>query len=220
MPDTPDALFSQSDRKRISAAIAEAEKATSGEIVPYVVPQSDRYREAVWRAAAVGGGLTLLLMGLTQSSLEFWPPIGPLGLSVVPLAVGAICALLAAFIPGLRKLLTGRQTLDYRVSQRAVEAFVSEEVFQTRDRSGILIFLSLLERKVVVLGDSGINAKVNKGEWEGVVRTIVDALHAGRPTDGMVRAIAQCGELLQRRGVEIRPDDTNELPDDLRTAGR
>lgn len=220
MSGNTDTLFSQSDRERISAAVAEAEKTTRGEIVPYVVPQSDTYGESIWRAAVIGGVLTLLLIASAQAFLEFWPPLGPFGIAAVPLAVGAIFALLAAFIPGLRRLLAARPTIEYRVSQRAVEAFVSEEVFQTRDRSGILIFLSLLERKVVVLGDSGINANVEKKEWDEVVQIIVKAVRTGHPADGLVRAIAQCGELLHRRGVDIRPDDTNELPNDLRTADR
>jgi putative membrane protein len=101
-----------------------------------------------------------------------------------------------------------------------MEAFVAEEVFNTKDRTGILIFLSLLEHQVLVIGDSGINAKVQQAEWDSVVHTIVEGMKAHKPADGLIAAIRQCGELLHREGVAIKPDDKNELSDKLRTSER
>jgi putative membrane protein len=124
--------------------------------------------------------------------------------------------LLARTLPAYKRSFLGHHLIDARVSQRASVAFLSEEVFKTRERTGILIFLSLFERRVVVLGDSGINAKVAKADWDDIVKTIVDSIHEHRPTEGMVKAIKKCGELLQKHGVERRRDDTDELSDALR----
>jgi putative membrane protein len=108
--------------------------------------------------------------------------------------------------------------VERRVAQRAAEAFLAEEVFDTRDRTGILLFLSLLEHKVLVLGDAGINAKVQQSEWEEVVKLIVDGMRSGKPADGLIEAIQKCGALLKREGVVIKPDDKDELSNQMRTS--
>ena len=102
------------------------------------------------------------------------------------------------------------------VRDRSVRAFVEEEVFNTRERTGILIFISLLERRVEVVGDSGINALVNPEDWAHVVEDILRGVRSGTMTDGIVKAIDRCGQLLEERGVEIRDDDENELGDSVR----
>jgi len=70
---------------------------------------------------------------------------------------------------------------------------------------------------VLVLGDSGINKKVQQTEWEGVIKKVVEGMRMGKPADALVEAIRQCGDLLQKHGVTRRPDDTDELRDQLRT---
>ncbi len=107
-----------------------------------------------------------------------------------------------------------------RVDERAALAFLSEEVFRTRERTGILILVSLLAHRVAVLGDAGINARVEKKEWDDVVKLVVDGMKRGTPADGLVNAIARCGSILEQHGVEIRSDDTNELGDGLRMSDR
>ncbi len=109
--------------------------------------------------------------------------------------------------------------MERRVQQRAAEAFITEEVFDTKDRTGVLIFLSLLEHCVLVVGDSGINAKVEQAEWADVVQTVVSSVRKGKAADGLVSAIQKCGDLLRREGLKRRGDDQDELPDYLRIGG-
>ena len=72
----------------------------------------------------------------------------------LPPAAGAALGWLAAlFLPDLRRALVPAEALAARVHQRATQAFVEEDVFRTRDRTGILIFISLFEHRVVVLAD-------------------------------------------------------------------
>ena len=81
-------------------------------------------------------------------------------------------------------------------------------------------FFGLLERRVLVLGDTGINQKVKLEEWQDVVATVIAGIRAGSPVDGLVNAIQKCGALLERKGVNIRPDDRDELSDALRIKDR
>ena len=216
MKDHTRKYFSGADLEAISRAIKDAEKKTSGEIVPYFVPESDGYEEAMWRAAMLFGAIPLTVFGAMRLFSETWSPIGILPIVVIFFASSIVGAFLVRFVPSCKRFFVGRELLHHRVSLRASQAFVSEEIFKTRDRTGILIFLSFFERTVVVLGDSGINAKVQQHEWDRIVEIIVRGMKSGKPTNGLTDAIRMCGELLQRRGVRRRKSDVDELPDTLR----
>lgn len=209
-------LFSQTDREQIAAAIKKAEGRTAGEIVPFVVEQSDDYEIAWWRGGMCLSLSVILALLLLREFTSLWLNLGVA--QIVILILGAQAAGMAAvyFAPMLRRFFAGQRLLDLRVTQRAAEAFVAEEIFRTKDRTGILIFLSLLERKVIVWGDVGINAKVEQHEWNEVVQLIISGMRAGQPSRGLIAAIEKCGELLHREGVIRRPDDTDELTDALR----
>jgi putative membrane protein len=217
MQQTVSSLFSAADREHIAAAVREAESKTSGEIVPYVVGQSDSYEEAEWRCGALLGAATLAAFSIVYTYTSVWLPLNVAELVIAGLLMGGLGVILPKFVPPLKRVFAGNSLMERRVAQRAAEAFVGEEVFKTRDRTGILIFLSILEHKVLVLGDSGINVKVKPDEWHDVVRRIVAGIRSGKPAEGLIDGINQCGTLLQKHGVAIRQDDADELPDSLRT---
>ena len=213
-----DPLFSDAERDRIREAVAEAETRTAGEIVPYVVRQRGDYDVATWRAASAGallaGTLALAVAWLNDGWGWGWL-YSAWALALVMAGGGVLGALLTVLDP-VRRAFAGAETLDTTVHRRSAVAFVEEEVFDTRDRTGILLFVSLFEHRIEVVGDAGINAKVEPHEWEEVVGLIRDGIRQRSLADGLVAAIGKCGDLLHRRGVEIRPDDTDELPDDVR----
>ncbi len=213
-------FFKDSDLEAVKAAVHEAEARTAGEIVPYVVGESDDYHVAVWRGAtfgalggALGAALVHALGGLWGGWFAAWV--------VAPTALGCVLGFLAAaYIPAVRRALVDSQTMDHSVRRRAEAAFLHEEVFRTRDRTGILVLLSLFERRVVILGDTGINALVQQHEWDAIVAAIVAGISAGRPAQALVEGIGACGRLLERRGLPVKPDDRDELSDELRTGDR
>lgn len=215
-----DTLFSDEDLKRIEHAVRSAEQQTSGEIVPYAVQSSDAYEESLWRTGMLLGMLTLFAFALAHNYSESWQSfeLGEAALATVGAALAGV--LLARYIGPVKRIAAGDRLMTRRVTQRAEEAFLAEEVFLTKNRSGILLFISLLEHKVVVLGDSGINAKVRPEEWDAIVKVLVRGMKEGRPTDGLIDAIAMCGELLKREGLARRPDDTDELDNSLRISDR
>jgi putative membrane protein len=81
-----------------------------------------------------------------------------------PTVGAAVGYLVGAVWPALRVRLVHADVIEHRVRQRALAVFVEQEVFRTRARTGILLFLSLLERRVVVVTDAGINARVPQHE--------------------------------------------------------
>ncbi|HEX6200173.1 MAG TPA: hypothetical protein VF150_07920 [Thermoanaerobaculia bacterium] len=212
-------LFSPSDLARIEAAVRDAEARSRGEIVVAAVPASGRYAGAVWAGACLGSLSALLALVLVHWLTDLWGVGSPLW-ALLAAGGGAVAGYVAvAASDGLKRLLTSDEVMARQVDLAARAAFVDHEVFATRDRSGVLLFLSLLEHRVEVLADSGIEAHVAPGEWDGIVAGIVRGIREGRAAEALVEAIGRCGEILDRRGLERRADDRDELPDRLRLGG-
>ncbi|MEZ4700137.1 MAG: hypothetical protein R2834_07385 [Rhodothermales bacterium] len=211
--------FTEEELKRIREAVARAERQTSGEIVPFVVSQSDRYDITVWRGASMAAIVAMGLVGLLHVFYQGWGLAWLYtgqGVAFMALVAGALGALAGAYVDPLKRFMAGATLLDRTVHNRAMRAFVEEEVFNTKDRTGILLFISLLEHRIEVIGDEGINRKVTVEDWAGVVAEIRKGIIENRFIDGLERAVDMCGSLLDRKGVLIQPDDTNELPNDIR----
>jgi putative membrane protein len=197
------ALLTTADKQRIEGAIGEAEARTSGEIVVAVVRSSENH--ALPRAtgaliSACGAGIAIhhLVDGIAAD----WMLAG-----VVPLA--ALFYYVWGFGPLLRLLVPVRYA-DAAARARAQLLFAQHGLHLTRDRTGVLIMLSELERRAVILGDRGIDGILGSEGWVRHVEAVTLAVRQGRVADGLVAAVREIGELLAER-VPRRSDDTNEI---------
>jgi putative membrane protein len=89
-------------------------------------------------------------------------------------------------------------------------------VFNTKDRTGILIFISFFEHEVIVMADKGINKVVDQKQWDQIVAGLVSHIRSGKIVEGLEVSIKQCGDLLLEKGFLKTDDDVNELGDELR----
>jgi putative membrane protein len=186
----------------ITAAVQAAERATSGEIVPVIAERSDPYAELRFGAAA------LVAFACGALALAFAPALAAW---LVPTQLGVFAA--AAWLfgrPALLRSLVPDDVLTRRVARAAALAFHDAGLVETRERTGILIYVSLLERHVLVLADRGIHARVEAGTWDTVVARIVAGIVDNRAEAGLADGIRLCGEILADR-FPIRPGDVNEL---------
>ena len=123
-------------------------------------------------------------------------------------------------MPAIERALLSSEDLERRVRVRAAAAFLEEEVFNTRERTGILILVALFEHRAVILGDFGIHRSIEPGAWDELVGDLVRGIKEGRAAAAMIDVVGRCGELLETRGVERRRDDFNELADAPRVRDR
>lgn len=217
-------FFSEEERKAISSAVAEAERRTSGEIVPVVATVSGHYD----RAEDLFGVLTALLaLALSWIFFQEIQPVKgdwasgqtfPLGLVSLLLIVAAGFVLgtaAATYLPVLRLPLLPRQEMRREVERSAAEAFQRFRVRKTAAGTGILIYVSLHERMVQVLGDDAISARMNQRDWDAVRDLVIEGFRSGRAAEGLKQAILKCGELLSRY-FPSQPGDVNEVTNELR----
>lgn len=208
--------FSDDELTAIRRATEAAEAQTGGELVCVIVDQCDSYQGSLWQATALGAVAGTLATGLAHTFLDLWGISSLLWILLPPLLGASAAALLATSSSTLRRALTPPAVLDRRVDRRAAVAFVDEEIFDTRDRTGVLLFVALFEHRIRILRDRGVEGRVPAAAWDEIAANLALDLRAGRRGPAVVEAIEACGDLLAVHGVERRPDDVNELGDEPR----
>ncbi len=111
-----------------------------------------------------------------------------------------------------RRWIIPDEEMDARVRDAAFMLFYDRGLDRTRESNGVLIYLSLFERRVVVIGDRNIHAKMGDAYWRTVRDLIISGIRAGDLRGGIVAAVESCGKALAEH-FPPRPDDVNELPD-------
>lgn len=130
------------------------------------------------------------------------------------MSAGLLGVILIYLIPSWKRFLMDRQDVKSRTRDIAYRVFLEEGVFQTRERTGMLLFMSFLEREAVILGDEGINKKVSPEIWEGILMSLTTGMKRGNRTEAIIQTIQSMGNLLKQYPIQV--DDRNELRDDLR----
>jgi putative membrane protein len=222
--------LSPSDLAAIEAAVRQAEARTTGEIYCVVTEESSHYGETAiaWAAGvALLGPALLLLAGVHVTVPDFFPTwsasaVGAAMESAVRRAlVGAIALQVALFIvtalivsiPPVRRTLTPRSLKRLRVQRRAAEQFVAKNLHLTRERTGVLIFVSLGERMAELIADEGIADHVEPHVWDRAMAALTDGLKRGEPEGGFAAAVGLCADVLAEKFPARPGDNPDELPD-------
>lgn len=200
------------ERERIRQAVHAAEQHTNAEIVPMIVGRSGLYRDARHRAGLLLSLVVLTLMLTTEIS---WLPWGWHGsnaawlvlATIAAYGVGAWSGTLASVI----RLLTPKDRMHQKVRRRAERAFTEHAVSHTRERTGVLLMVSLLEHQIYVLADQSIFQRVPAERWSSVVEAVVSRLKRGDVVGGLCQGIQVCGTLL----AEVCPGRLGDNPDEL-----
>ena len=196
--------ISERDRENISAAIRAAEAKTSGEIVCVLArTSSDATAPPILLAAVVALALPWLLLAFTQFSVH-----RILLLQIVVFLVLAV----ALCLPRVRVALLPRRARRAAAHRAAMEQFVVRGIARKKDRSGILIFVSLAERYARIIADQGIAARVPQSDWQAAVDSLVTHMSGGRIADGFLAAISACETVLVTHFPRTETS-RDELPD-------
>jgi uncharacterized membrane protein len=100
------------------------------------------------------------------------------------------------------------------VEMRALWEFKKMGVHRSRERTGVLIMVSVAERRIRIIADEGIHAKVEDGTWDRIVETISAQIREGEPRDGILRAVTAVGQTLAKH-FPPRAGHRNQLSDDV-----
>lgn len=214
------------DHDRVSAAVAEAEGSSAGEIVTILAERSDSYRDValIWSALAAFAALAVLALfpdfylGMIDRVLgeweHQWTPAEVFELALVVAVMKFLGMWLLQLWTPLRMALVPSVIRNRRVRARAITCFKVGAERRTHGRTGILIYLSLAEHRAEIVADEAIADKVDGAVWGDAMAAMLTEIRNGRIADGLCAAIERVGAVLAEH-FPRDADDRNELPDRL-----
>jgi putative membrane protein len=207
-------VLSGADRSLLDRRIAETEKQTRAQIVLASVLRSDSYAEIPWKAFAIGASLASLILIFLDLFMFGWVTNSLILSSLAAiLATGALFALLSVFLPGFGRLFLSNQRKETECMQYAESLFLSNELFATQDRRGILILVSQFERQVVILPDTGVRDLLNTEVLEVVISVMTSHLRRNELRQAMVSGLEGIHSAL---GFDMPEwEDRNELSNEI-----
>lgn len=200
-------FLSDNDRLQIAQAIEQVERNTRGEFVTVIAQAADDYLyiPTLWAAL-----VALLVPGIVESGAWVLPLAYIYGIQVMTFFV---CALLFRWTPIKRWLIPNRIKRQ-RAHRLAQEQFFLQNLHDTDERTGLLLFVSITEHYVEIIADKGINDVVPEGVWDEVVADFILQVKAGEVTTGFLQAVKACGDVLAEH-FPASGENRNELPDHL-----
>jgi putative membrane protein len=218
--------FSEDDHRLVTEAVARAEHLSDGEIVTIVAEKSDAYHDVAlhWAVLAmllVPAALAAVPQGFVDDvgatflgwNAEITRALAMLFLVVLLALVFLIVRFALAYTP-LRMALTPGSTKSRRVGRRALQLFRVAAEKKTHGRTGVLLYLSLMEHRAEIIADEAIHSKVEAEVWGEAMEALVEKVKEGRPGEGMALAVDRIGTVV----ATVLPkslDDPNQLPDRL-----
>ena len=197
----------------IATRVAALEARTGAQAITAVVGKSDSYPEAPWKAFALGAGAAALTGVVWQLAAGGWAPdASQTGLVLVMLGCGAFLALLTTLASPFAHLFVDRTRRDVEVMQFAQSLFFQRGLDRTRGRVGILLLVSLFERKVVILADEGFDGRIDAPDWGAVTRRITLLLRHRTTAIALRAGLDAMEAMLLERGF-AGAWTVNEMPD-------
>jgi putative membrane protein len=198
-------FLTQAEQDALVECVKKAESTTSGEIVPVIATMSYDYPRAGLIGSLILGALAAVALTLALGREDMW-----VFLALFLALFFCFSRLFDAF-PALKRPFVSKREMREEVAEAAFTAFHAHGLHDTRDKTGIILYVSVFERSVQVLADKGINELVNPLAWEEVVAMVTEGIRAGKPGQALCKGVTRCGEMLTER-FPIKSDDTDELP--------
>lgn len=218
--------FSEEDHRLVTEAVAKAERRSDGEIVTIVGERSDAYHDVALHYSVLAMLLVPVIVAAVPQRLvdrvtamfldwnaEPGRPLLMLLLFVTLTLAFLLVRLLLAWMT-LRIALTPGSTKSRRVGRRALQLFRVAAEKKTHGRTGVLLYLSLLERRAEIVADDAIHSKVEPEVWGEAMALLIENVKDGRPGEGMALAVERIGEVLAGC-LPKTLDDPNQIPDRL-----
>ncbi len=197
-------------KKNVAEEVFKYESKTSGEIVPVIFKTSDLYPASHYRS-----GILLGIMGYFFAyafELNYTLPFFPLYCFVAFFTVG----FLLAYIGIIKRLMTLKSEFDEEVRQKATELFFQLGTHSTINRNGVLIFITLIERRIIIMGDKGIHEKVGQEFWDKIIAEMIPLLKSKQILEALKLGIGKVGDVLAHH-FPRQTGDSNELKNELYT---
>lgn len=203
-------FLTSEEQTKVTERVRIAESQTSGEIVPMIVSISYDYPKARI-LATLFFSIPLALVLCYCTAALFWTDPKNVYLFLALLAPLFICIhYLLGCCPVVYRLFISDAEMETEVKEEAVKSFFNEQLHRTNEANGVLLFISVFERKAWILTDFGVQEKISDDAWKKIIDNLTIAIRNGNRCKGLCHAIDEIGCMLKRH-FPHRHDDKNEL---------
>lgn len=214
--------LSDSDMQQIKESVKKAESKTTGEIALALISESESY--SFWEliasicVATVVFAILLPFANVINNIYEtlFWTQ--PIWFLPAFYVITCFVSILIAFgfmnVPAIDRIIIPNRVKKTAVTNRTMRHFAESGVYETAEHSGILIFVSYMERQVRIVADTGIAKKIPQDLWNIIADDLAQGIKNGKTKEGFISAVEKCGELLAEH-FPAKNDNPNELCDGL-----
>jgi len=205
--------LAEQEQRQINELVAEVEAKSGAQVLLAVIGKADAYPDIPWKAFALGAAAAALFVMAEALLHPDWASIHSAVFDVVViLGAGAALGLLTIFAPPFARLYLDGLRAETEVRQYAQAMFLERGVFQTHERIGVLVLVSLFERRVVILPDAGIRRHVTDEQIESVIAQMTPLLAERRIVAAAKAGLTALAALLRDK---LTPADAhgNELAD-------
>lgn len=202
------------ERGQLDQRIADVEKRTGAQIVLAVIERADAYPEIPWKAFALGTSIAgFFVLGMNL----LWPVTSSMTAAllaiVMVLGAGAALALLCVLAPDFARLFLPAHRAEEETRQYAESLFLSKQMFATTKRQAVLLLVSIFERQIFVLPDTGLTQKLNQETTDKIIKHMRPYLIAGKSARALDAGLKKLAEIIAGDG---QPEAfVNELPNDI-----
>ncbi len=192
----------------LAQAARDVEACSSAELVVAVRPRTGSYLHADLLAGIVAGVASTIVLLVAERTFA------PLWFVVDPLVIGVVAAVVASHSALWRRALTPAGRRRRRVEEAARATFVERRVHSTSGRTGILLYVSVLEREAALVVDLGVEPLAATDGWRRAVDELGTAVRGGADGNAVALRLRALGDLL----APVLPcgaEDVNELPDEV-----
>ncbi len=198
------------EQESVKSAVRAAERRTSGEIVPMIVSSSHSYPSAAILGGGILGGMVSLLLTACVAHL-IWSGINELWIFLVLfICCTPVTGFLVSRTNTLKRLFLTEHQMEGEVQKSAFISFFTENLHKTKDENGVLLYISLFERKAWILGDTNINKKIPFETWQHIVDGLTRGIREQQQAEALCRAIDEVTQILATH-FPWQKDDEDEL---------
>lgn len=207
-------MMSEAEKKKLEELVAETEKTTGIQIVLSSALRSDSYPEIPWKAFAAGVSVSGFIFFLVNTTTDYWfSQVVVTSAIITMLLTGIISALITVFSPVFAKLYLSHIRSEEEVKQYAESLFLSKKIFSTKNRNGILIHISLFEKTVIIIPDSGLEKFITESQVKNIISKMGSFLKDKKVFEAFEVSLKNLLEIITDKNKTSSYE--NELPDDI-----
>jgi putative membrane protein len=193
-------ILTNKERNLLEKRIATAEKHTGAQIVLAVIERCDSYAEIPWKAFALGAAVAGFLVFIVDLFFSQWCSDTLVLIAVVSMLVtGILAAILSLYVPKFARFFLVTHRAEVEVRQYAESLFLSRELFATRRRTGVLLLVSLFERRIVLLPDKGLNRRLNQKAMQKIITQMRPSLISDKVALALEKGLVSLEEILSKK---------------------